>query len=104
MRSRGHSLSLFASPTPLSKVPQRRTVPANPLPKSDQTADQPRAARDLWLALHLPQFMLDALGDAIVKLRVAAGTARSLHCESKGHSPRNSSATPDRVTPSTTSP
>jgi len=103
MRSRGHSLSLFAAPSPMAKVPQRRTIPADPLPSPAQTPDLSRAARELWFAFHLPQFMLDALGDAIAKLR-AGDPAKNPRNGSNNQSIQDASAASDRIAPSTPPP
>jgi len=104
MRSRGHSLSLFASPTPLAKVPRRRTVPADPLPSPTQTPGESRALHQLWLALHLPLFMLDALGGAIAKLHATREPVKNARNRSANDQPRrNSSIAPSRIETPTTS-
>jgi protein ImuB len=103
MRSRGHSLSLFVSPTPLVKVPQRRAVSADPLPLPTQPPGQSRTPRELWLALHLPQLMLDALGGAIAKLRVVREPVKNARNRSANdQSRRDSSVTPTGIEAPTT--
>ena len=87
----------------MAKVPQRRTIPADPLPSPAQTPDLSRAARELWFAFHLPQFMLDALGDAIAKLR-AGDPAKNPRNGSNNQSIQDASAASDRIAPSTPPP
>src|SRR5688572_29280294 len=68
----GHySLPLFR-PLPASAVkPQQQVIELRSAasPRCDGAgAAASQAACELWLALHLPRFMLDALGDAIAAL------------------------------------
>jgi protein ImuB len=104
MRSRRRSLSVFSSPLSLAEVPRPRTLQVNPLSSPDQPPDQSRTARELWLALHLPKFMLDALGGAIAKPRATREPVRNARNRSANdQSHRNSSRTLSRIETSTTS-
>src|SRR5688572_964984 len=93
-----------AAVIPPTETPRWRPVQTNPLPSSYQPLDA-FTARELWLALHLPQFMLDALGGAIAKLRAAMGQAKNPQNRrntSQGESHRDS-ATRSCIGTSTTS-
>ena len=97
MRSRSRSFSMFVLPASLAEVPRPRTLPANPSPSPDQPLDQARTARELWLVLHLPHFMLDALGDSIARLRKTPVPLKNPSNRSTDQSTRKSSAASCRV-------
>jgi len=87
-------------PLPSSRVlstvpveqPQQRVVPPNRSKPSSPRVSESYTARELWLALHLPEFMLDALDGSIARLRAAPLPSKSLSNRSTDQSTRNSSA------------
>src|SRR5262245_12966811 len=82
--------STVPSAKPRPRIPPPSVTPYQP------ELFEPRTTRELWLALHLPQFMLDALGGAIAKLR-AADSVKGPRKASKNQSFRSTSTAADRA-------